>query len=92
MKLFNFICGGDAVVSPLYQAISVIGPIMMSIVALLGVIYGIILGTKYAQCSDSKEKAALQKALVNGIIGFVAIFVLVTILYAIREPLVEWMG
>lgn len=88
----QFICGGEQVVSPLYQAIEVIGPVMMGIVALLGVIYGIILGTKYAQATKSEDKAALQKALINGVIGFVAIFVLVTILYAIRDPLVKWMG
>ena len=88
----QFICGGEQVVDPLYQAIGVIGPVMMGIVALLGVIYGIIMGTKYAQASKSEDKAALQKALVNGVIGFIAIFVLVAILYAIREPLVKWMG
>lgn len=94
--LFNLICsnssaGAQKTVDPLYQALDVIGPVVMGIVALLGVLWGIILGTKFAQATDSKEKAALQKALINGIIGFVAIFILVTILYAIRVPLINWM-
>ena len=84
--------GGDQAVDPLYNAISTIGPYAIGVVLLLWVIYGIILGVKFAKAEDSKEKAALQKALVNGCIGFLAILVLVVIVYAIRGPLVEYMN
>ena len=84
--------GGKQAVDPLYDAISTLGPYAIGVVLLLGVIYGIIMGVKYAKAEDSKERAALQKALVNGGIGFLAVLVLVVIVYAIREPLVEYMN
>ena len=79
-------------VDPIYDAIDTIGPWAMMIVTLLGAVYGLIIGVKFAKAEDSKERAALQKALINGIIGFVAMLVLIGILYAIRGPLVEWMN
>ena len=60
MKFIRVICGGEQVVNPLYQAIEIIGPVMMSIVALLGIIWGIILGTRYAKAGKSEEKAAVH--------------------------------
>jgi len=82
----------DNAVDPLYDAITTIGPYAMGVVLLLTIIYGIILGVKYAKAEESKERAALQKALINGIIGFLSVLVLLAILFAIREPLVDWMN
>lgn len=83
---------GANAVDPLYDAISTIGPYAIGVVLVLGIIYGIIIGVKFAKAEDAKERAALQKVLVNGIIGFVAVVVLLGILYAIRGPLVTWMN
>ena len=77
---------------PLYEAISVIGPYAISVVLVLGIIYGIILGVKFAKAEDSKEKAALQKALISGIIGFLVVTLLLVILYAIRDELNAFMA
>lgn len=77
---------------PLYEAITVIGPYALSVVAVLGLIYGVILGVKFAKAEDSKEKAALQKALISGIIGFLVVILLIAILYAIRGPLNDFMA
>ena len=84
--------GGDQAVDPLYEAISTIGPYAIGVICILGILYGIILGVKFAKSEDSKERAALQKALVNGVVGFLAILVLVVIVYAIRGPLVDYMN
>lgn len=78
--------------SPLYKAMSTIGPWAMAIVVALGMVYGTIIGVKFSKSEDSKERAALQKALINGIIGFVAIFLLIAIMYAIRGPLTDFMS
>ena len=77
---------------PLYEAITVIGPYALAVVTVLGLIYGVILGVKFAKAEDSKEKAALQKALISGIIGFLVVILLIAILYAIRGPLNEFMA
>ena len=83
---------GDQAVDPMYKAITEIGPYAMGIVCILGIIYGIILGVKFAKAEKSEERAALQKALISGVIGFVSILVLLVILYAIRGPLVDFMN
>ena len=77
---------------PLYQALSLIGPYAISVVVSLGLIYGIIIGAKFAKATDTQERATLQKALINGIIGFVSVVILITILYAIRAPLARWIN
>ena len=91
-QFWRLLCDGEDVIDPLYQAISTIGPVMMGIFFLLGVVYGIILGTKYSKAESSSERETVKKALINGIIGFVSIFLLISILYAIRGPLVDWMN
>jgi len=95
--MFNFIgllANGNAAntVDPLYDAISTVGPYAIAICAVLLIFYGIILGVKFARAEDSKERKALQTALINGLIGILAVLVLIVILYAIRRPLVDWMN
>lgn len=97
MEIFNMISllasnSASNAVDPLYNAISLIGPYAMSVVLALGLIYGVIVGVRFAKAEKSEDRAALQKVLVNGVIGFVAVFILILILYAIREPLTRWMN
>lgn len=87
----NFVCDADDAVSPLYNAISTIGPYAMGVVGLLGVLYGVILGVKFAKAEKGEERAALQKALVNGAIGFVSVLFLITLLYVLRGPITDYM-
>ena len=88
-KLWHFILGeGDEVVSPLYDAITLIGPYAISVCALLSLFWGIFLGVKYAKAEDPGEKENLHKVLVNFCIGAVTVLILIGIIYAIREPLV----
>jgi len=97
-NIYNFVSilatgtQGDNSLDPIYDFISTVGPYAIGIVLVLGILYGVILGVRFAKAEDSKERGALQKALINGIIGFVAILVLLIILYAIREPLATWMN
>lgn len=81
---------GNTVVSPIYEGLSLIGPWALSIVMVLSIFYGIFLGTKYAKAEDSQSKVSAQKTLINFIIGAVTIWVLIAVLYAIREPLARW--
>ena len=93
-KIFNrfgwFLCDtrGSAVVSPLYDGISTVGPIAISVCLILSIFWGIFLGVKYAKAEDPGEKENLHKILVNFCIGAVAVIVLIAIVYAIRGPLV----
>ncbi len=81
---------GDEVVSPLYDGITLIGPYAIGVVFLLGAVWGIFLGAKYAKAEDPGEKENLHKVLVNFCIGLVVILTLISILYGIRGPLVAY--
>lgn len=77
-------------VRPLYQGIDLIGPYAISVVGVLSLFYGIFLGVKYAKAETADQKANAQKTLVNFCIGAVTVIVLISVLYAIRVPLSNW--
>lgn len=83
---------GEGVLNPIYEGITLIGPYAISLVLVLSIFYGIFLGVKYAKAQDESEKANAQKTLVNFIIGAVVVLVLISVLYAIRAPLAEWIN
>ena len=83
---------GEDVVDPLYDAVTEIGPYAIGVVLLLGMIYSIILGVRFARSQGAEEVAAAKKQLINAIIGAVTIAILLSILYAIREPLIDWVN
>ena len=91
-NFINLLADGGSAVDPLYKAITLIGPYAIGIVLTLGIIYAVIVGVKFAKAESKDDRAKLQKVLVNGIIGAVSILILLVVLYAIREPLVEWMN
>ncbi len=82
----------NKVIDPLYQGISSIGPVVLSVVLALSLFYGVFLGVKYAKCEDASQKANVQKTLVNFIIGAVTVWILLAVLYAIRGPLASWLN
>lgn len=82
----------ESSLDPIYQALSTIGPYAISVVLICTILYGIIFGVKFAKAEGNEDKAKLQKALINGLIGFITVLILIIILYAIRGPLSEWMN
>ena len=83
---------GENVTDPLYNGITVVGPVALSIVLALSMIYGIFLGVKYSKCEEASEKANVQKTLINFIIGAVTVVILISVIYAIRGPLTAWIN
>lgn len=91
MRVKSFILSeGDDVVSPIYDGITMIGPIAISVCLILSIFWGIFLGVKYAKAEDPGEKENLHKILVNFCIGAVTIIILIAIVYAIRAPLARF--
>lgn len=82
--------GGDDVVSPLYDGISLIGPYAIAVCLTLSIFWGVFLGVKYAKAEDPGEKENLHKVLINFCIGAVTVLVLISVVYAIREPLARY--
>lgn len=81
---------GEGVLNPVYGALTLIGPYVLSVVAVLSIFYGIFLGVKYAKAEDEATKLNMQRTLINFIIGAVTVWILLAVLYAIREPLGAW--
>lgn len=73
--------------SPIYQAITLLGPYVLGGCTLLCMIYGIVLGVKFSKADDASEREKLKKTLINFVIGAISILVLLTVLYAIRDYL-----
>ena len=85
----NFMLDGNPL-NPLYDGISTVGPYAISIVLVLSLFYGVFLGVKYSKAQTAEEKANAQKILVNFCIGAVTVIILIAVVYAIREPLSNW--
>ena len=81
--------GGDTTspTSPIYNAITLIGPYALGVVTMLCMIYGIVLGVKFARAEDKEQRKALQKTMINFAIGAISIYILIAVLYAIRPYL-----
>ena len=93
--MFNLISllaenNAESAINPFYEAITTIGPYAIGIVGALGLIYAIVLGVKFSKAQGQEEVTAAKKQLVNAIIGVITIVVLLSILYAIRDPLIQW--
>jgi len=88
----NLMLDGDAVLNPIYEGITAIGPVAISFVLVLSLFYGIFLGVKYAKAKDASEKANTQKTLVNFVIGAVIVLILIGVVYAIRGPIADFIN
>ena len=85
-----FLGAAEDAVDPLYDAITTIGPYAIGIVALLGMVYALIIGVRMSKAENTQETAAARSQLISAIIGVVVIVILLSVLYAIRGPLIDW--
>ena len=83
---------GEDVVNPIYEGMTLIGPYAIGVVLTLSLFYGVFLAVKYAQAEDATAKVGAQKTLINFIIGAVIVMVLIVVLYAIRQPLADYIN
>ena len=83
---------GEDVVNPIYEGMTLLGPYAIGVVLTLSIFYGVFLAVKYAQAEDASQKLAAQKTLINFIIGAVVVMVLIVVLYAIRQPLADYIN
>lgn len=71
--------------SPIYKAITELGPYVAGVLCALGIIYGIVLGVRLAQTDDKETAKKIQKTLINLAIGVISIVILLVVLFAIRD-------
>ncbi len=68
------------VLTPVFEIIDTIVPLLLLLVGSVGAIWCIVLGVKFAKAEDPQEHEKSKKALINAIIGFLLIFVLLIML------------
>lgn len=68
------------IVKPIENLITTAIPVLLGLVASIGMIWCIVLGVKYAKAEDPQEHEKAKNALKNAIIGFILIFVLLIML------------
>ena len=74
----------NATTGPIYDFLDTFGPVLISLLMAVGVIYCVVLGVQYAKAEKGDERDTAKKKAVNAAISFVVIIVLVVILYALR--------
>ncbi len=68
------------VLTPVFEIIETIVPLLLLLVGSIGAIWCIIIGVKFAKAEDPQEHEKAKKALINAIVGFLLIFVLLIML------------
>ena len=79
----------NGAVSPIYDFLDTFGPLLIGMLLGVGTIYCIILGVQYAKAEKGDERDVAKKKAINAIVSFLAIIILVVILYAFRAPITE---
>ena len=91
-NIFSVLADGAAVLNPVYEGISAIGPIAISLVLVLSLFYGLFLGVKYAKSESADQKANNMKSLVNFVVGAVIVLILIGVIYVLREPIAAYIN
>lgn len=82
----------EQAIKPVYDIVGVILPIVLGIIFVVGMFRCISLGIAYGKSDENGTHEKAKKDLVNAVVGFVVIFVLIGVLYLVREPLIEWIA
>lgn len=92
-SVYSFVLGsGEDVLNPVYEGMRLIGPYALGVVLALSMFYGLFLGVKYARCQAEDERLNAQKTLINFLIGFGVVILLICVLFAIRQPLADFIN
>ena len=82
----------DSVVAPIVSLLNSLLTPALLIVGAVGLLYCIVLGTKYAKAEEPQDREKAKGALKNAIIGFVLIFVLMLALQLLMPQLTKWVN
>lgn len=79
-------------IQPLIDAINVITPILLSLVFVIAVPMCITTGIKIARAEGAEQREEAKRSLIQKLIGFGSIFVLIIIIWLVKEPLLTWVS
>lgn len=93
MKNFMLAINSDdltRIVAPVIEVCENLVPVLLILVGAIGSLWCIFLGVKYIKAVDQQEHDQAKKALINSIIGFIAIFVLLIGLKVATGVFTDW--
>jgi heme O synthase-like polyprenyltransferase len=93
MKKFMLAINSDdltRIVAPVIEVCENLVPVLLILVGAIGSLWCIFLGVKYIKAVDQQEHDQAKKALINSIIGFIAIFVLLIGLKVATGVFTDW--
>lgn len=82
----------EEAISPVYQIINAVLPILLALVFAAGSIVCIKLGVQFTKSDESGKREKAKQDLIWAIVGFGLIFVLIVILNLIKEPMYQWIS
>ena len=82
----------DKVTDPVIGLVPSITNYLIPLVAVVGALFCISLGVKFAKAEEPQEREKAKQHLKNAIIGFVLIFVLIVALRGLTPTMVKWMN
>lgn len=100
MRPLNFFLTGspttdpdyNSSISPIYEFIDSWGPYLIAFVFALSSLYAIVLMVQYVKAEDTGARDAQKKKVINAIISMAVVILLLVILYAMRDTVIELMN
>ncbi len=93
--MYNLLANGPDMtnaVQPVYDFVSVLLPILLGLIFLIGMFKCISLGIAFSKSDENGTHEKAKKDLINAIVGFSLIFVLILVLFLLREPIITWIS
>ena len=79
-------------VETLVKAIfKILGPVL-TLVAVAGIIYAIVVGVKFAKADDKSQRDEAKQKLITVIVGIVVTAVLIALFYWVAQNISGWIG
>ena len=79
-------------VETLVKAIfKILGPVL-TLVAVAGIIYAIVVGVKFAKADDKSQRDEAKQKLITVIVGIVVTAVLIALFYWVSINITEWIA
>ena len=81
----------EDVTDPIISLIKNVTTVLLPLVGVVGSVFCISLGVKFAKAEEPQEREKAKQHLKNAIIGFVLIFVLIVVLDRLTPFMTQWM-
>lgn len=81
----------DGAITPVYTFVSAILPIVLGLVCLYFVFRIIACGIAFSKSDENGTHEKAKKDLTSAIIGFVIPFVLIAVIFLVKDPLITWL-